>query len=118
MATMYRTSYCDSAFEEMSVLAGSYSQPEGPASLGDLPLSVLSAGATFDQLPAAVVNAIGQDVLAQMEQVSQELQQELVSLSIQGVQVIAEKSGHYIQWDQPDLVIDAIREIVAQVRNE
>src|SRR3990172_8508391 len=38
MATMYRTSYCDSAFDELSVFAGSYSQPEGPASLGDLPL--------------------------------------------------------------------------------
>lgn len=43
---------------------------------------------------------------------------ELVSLSTQGVQVIAEGSIHFIQWDQPDLVIDAIREIVEQVRGE
>jgi pimeloyl-ACP methyl ester carboxylesterase len=83
--------------------------------LGDLPLIVLSAGATFDQMPEAVVTAIGRDVLAQVIQVSQELQQELVSLSTQGKQVIAEKSGHYIQWDQPDLVIDAIREVADQV---
>jgi len=118
MATMFRTSYCDSAFDELSVFAGSYSQPEGPASLGDLPLIVLSAGATFDQMPNTVVTAIGRDVLAQVIQVSLELQQELVSLSTQGVQVIAGQSGHYIQWDQPDLVVDAIRTMVMQVRSE
>jgi hypothetical protein len=32
------------------------------------------------------------------------------------VQIIAHKSGHEIHWDQPDLVIDAIRAIVEQVR--
>lgn len=79
---------------------------------------MLSAGATSDEMPEAMVTAIGRDVLAQVIQVSQELQQELVSLSTQGKQVIAEKSGHYIQWDQPDLVIDAIREVVDQVRGE
>jgi len=83
-----------------------------------MPLSVLSAGATFKEMPEAIVRAIGQDVLDQMEQVSQELQQELVGLSTQGEQVIAEESSHYIQWDQPDLVIDAIRTIVEQVRAE
>jgi pimeloyl-ACP methyl ester carboxylesterase len=60
----------------------------------------------------------GPDGLAQVIQVHDELQQELVSLSTQGKQIIAEKSGHNIHWDQPDLVIDAIREILAQVRSE
>jgi hypothetical protein len=53
-----------------------------------------------------------------MDQVSQELQQELAGLSSQGEQIIAEQSSHYIQWDQPDLVINAIRRIVEQVRGE
>ena len=118
MATMYRTPYCSAAYDEMIIFTGSLSQPEGPASQGDLPLIVLSAGASFDQMPAAVVTAIGRDTLTQVIQVSQELQQELASLSTQGVQVIAEKSGHYIQWDQPDLVIDAIRTMVMQVRSK
>lgn len=118
MSTMYRTSYCDSSYDEMVAIAESYSQPEGPASLGDMPLIVLSAGATFDQLPEAVVKSVGQDVLDQMEQVSQELQQELAGLSSQGEQVIAEESSHYIQWDQPELVIDAIRKMVEQARLE
>lgn len=46
------------------------------------------------------------------------MQQELVRLSIQGKQIIATKSGHNIHLDQPDLVINAIREIVDQVRGD
>jgi pimeloyl-ACP methyl ester carboxylesterase len=53
-----------------------------------------------------------------MDQVSQGLQQELVSQSSQGEQVIAEESGHFIQWDQPELVIDAIQKMVEQARPE
>jgi hypothetical protein len=31
---------------------------------------------------------------------------------------VAAKSGHEIHWYQPELVIDAIREIVEQARDE
>jgi pimeloyl-ACP methyl ester carboxylesterase len=41
------------------------------------------------------------------------MQKELAGLSSQGKQVIAQKSGHYIQLDEPELVIDAIRELIA-----
>ena len=34
---------------------------------------------------------------------------------MQGEQIIAEESSHFIQWDQPDLVIDVIGKIVEQV---
>ena len=48
------------------------------------------------------------------EQIRLDLQRELVSLSSRGKQVIAEKSGHNIHRDQPDLVIDAIRQVVEE----
>jgi hypothetical protein len=41
-----------------------------------------------------------------------EMQADLATLSSKGKQIIAEESGHYIQVDQPELVIDAIREVV------
>ena len=41
------------------VTLGSPGQPGEPASLGDLPLVVLSAGATYDGVPDAVVTATG-----------------------------------------------------------
>ena len=44
------------------------------------------------------------------------MQSELAGLSSDAKQIIAEQSGHHIQLDQPDLVIDAIREIVEAIR--
>jgi hypothetical protein len=49
------------------------------------------------------------------EQIRLELQKELVGRSSRGKQIIAEKSGHYIQHDQPELVIDAIRQVMEEV---
>jgi pimeloyl-ACP methyl ester carboxylesterase len=43
-------------------------------------------------------------------------QKDLASLSPQGKQVTATLSGHVIQLDQPDIVIDAIRQMVDQIR--
>ena len=57
-------------------------------------------------------------MLVQVIQVHDENQQLLVQLSTQGKLVIAEKSGHEIHWYQPELVIDAIREVVMQVRGK
>ena len=39
------------------------------------------------------------------------MQSELADLSSMSQQTIAEQSGHHIQFDQPDLVIDAILEM-------
>jgi pimeloyl-ACP methyl ester carboxylesterase len=44
------------------------------------------------------------------------LQTELAALSPQGKLVLAEQSGHYIQLDQPNLVIDAVQQVLAAVR--
>jgi pimeloyl-ACP methyl ester carboxylesterase len=42
--------------------------------------------------------------------------QELVQHATNGKLVVAEKSGHYIPFDRPDVVIDAIRQVVERVR--
>jgi pimeloyl-ACP methyl ester carboxylesterase len=47
-------------------------------------------------------------------QIWQELQRELATRSPQGKQIVAKKSGHYIQNDEPPLVIDAVRRVVAK----
>jgi len=52
----------------------------------------------------------------QVWEVMQEWQSELVGLSSEGKQVIAEESGHHIQLDQPDLVIEAIQDLVDALR--
>jgi len=75
-------------------------------SFGDLPLIVLSAGR--EETIASLSDAENQ----QRWEEWQELQSELVALSSDSMQIIAEQSGHMIQLDQPDLVIEAVREIV------
>jgi hypothetical protein len=46
------------------------------------------------------------------------MQIELSQLSAHGSRVIAAGSGHYIQNDRPDVVIQAVHEIVGRVRQE
>ena len=44
------------------------------------------------------------------------LQNELLSLSQNSKQIIAEKSGHFVIIDRPDVVVDAIQQVVQSVR--
>jgi pimeloyl-ACP methyl ester carboxylesterase len=79
-------------------------------SLGDIPLIVLSHGKT-QQLPG-----LSAQVSREFEQVCQQMHVELTAQSSNGKRIVAEKSSHYIQLDQPELVIDAIREVVEAAR--
>ena len=122
LSTMYRTTYCEAYADELTSASTMLSQPEGPSSLGDMPLIVISAGVSLEkmlaQTPQYVVRGMGRETFTQIVQTMQDLQKDLVSLSTHGKQIIAEQSTHNVQWDQPDLVIEAIREVVEQVRSE
>ena len=80
--------------------------------LADRPLIVLTAGRSMeprDPVALAEARAFHQIWM-------NELQPKLARLSSRGRQVIVEDSGHAIQFDAPDAVIGAIREIVAESR--
>ena len=79
-------------------------------SFGDLPLSVLSAGLDF-QIPF-----LSEAENQQYWEEARAMQSELAALSAMSKQTIAEHSGHEIQFDQPDLVINAILEMVDALR--
>jgi pimeloyl-ACP methyl ester carboxylesterase len=79
-------------------------------SLGDLPLVVLSHGQPM------AMPGLSDEVNQTYEQLWQELQAELAGLSSQGRLIVAEGSGHYIQLERPQLVIDAIAEVVTAAR--
>jgi hypothetical protein len=44
------------------------------------------------------------------------MQEELSHLSTRGTQTIAKNSAHYIQIDRPDVVIEAVRNVVQHAR--
>ena len=80
---------------------------------GDIPLIVLTRGsATFNPNEYAVPS-----LAPKFEEIRLELQKELVGRSSKGKQIIAEKSGHNIHRDQPELVIDAIRQVMEQAKS-
>jgi pimeloyl-ACP methyl ester carboxylesterase len=81
-------------------------------SLGDLPLIVFSHGQPMPM--PGLTDAVNQA----NDQVWQQLQAELAALSSRGRLVVAQDSGHYIQLERPELVIDAIGQVVASCRNE
>lgn len=77
-------------FQEATALAGRFHPPR------DVPLVVISSG---DQ-PAGVMA----------------LHQTLVRGSAYGRHVVASKSGHWVPFDEPELIVEAIREVVETSR--
>ncbi len=47
-----------------------------------------------------------------------QLQTELLSLSLNSKQMIAKQSGHFVIIDRPDVIVDAINQVVRSVRNK
>jgi pimeloyl-ACP methyl ester carboxylesterase len=77
--------------------------------LGDMPLVVLTHGRPA---PLPRHAAITPEVKRRYEEAWKELQEELARTSRRGEFIVAEESGHAIQLDQPELVVDAIRRVV------
>jgi pimeloyl-ACP methyl ester carboxylesterase len=74
------------------------------ATLGQIPLVVVSRGRAEP--------GMDKDTSAQTEQVWTTMQLELAALSSHSRHVVAEGSGHGIQLDKPQVVIDAIHEVL------
>jgi pimeloyl-ACP methyl ester carboxylesterase len=96
---------------EWKTFSESAAQTAATGSLGDIPLVVLShdpEGPSDPDLPADQVKPTN-DAFGQM-------QDELSHLSTRGTRTIAKNSSHFIQGERPDLVIEAVRNVVDQVR--
>ena len=78
----------------------------GRRPLGTLPLVVLQAGDLSGDLP------FSSDKLSAYSQVRTELLGSLAAQSKQGVRVVVPNAPHNIQLEQPQPVIDAIRQVV------
>jgi pimeloyl-ACP methyl ester carboxylesterase len=90
---------------EMAGFDDSLEEVRATGSLGDIPLIVVS------RAPSSIDS---KRFLAFWKA----LQDELARLSLRGSRVIAEGSSHGIAQDRPDVVIAAIRDVVAQCRRQ
>ena len=95
---------------ELKAFPESAAQTSASGALGDMPLAVLSHD---PDKPSADFSA---DLDKPISDDWEKMQEELAHLSTRGTRVIAKNSSHYIQIDRPDVVIDAVRSVVGQVR--
>lgn len=102
----------DASFAQLWTAAAA--QPLPP-----LPLVVLTRGIPMSaELPPEMLSKLPPDFpWDTLETVWQELQADLAALVPGARQVIATESGHYVQLQQPELVIDAIQQVVEAVRD-
>ncbi len=98
------------AVAELKSISESAAQAAATGSLADLPLVVLS------QDPDTPQPDLPEDVEKPTSDAWQQMQQELADLSTRGRRVVVKKSGHYIQLDRPEAVIEAVRQVVDQAR--
>lgn len=90
----------------------SMSQAREAGALDSLPLVVLTAGRDPDVFPPGVAPALR----AQFQPLWMELQKELATLSSNADHRVIEDSGHFIQFDAPEVVTNAARDVVTAVR--
>jgi pimeloyl-ACP methyl ester carboxylesterase len=105
--------YFDAALAELKSVRDGVAMVGPTNTLDDLPLVVVTHGRCCDWLPQGMPDEID----ARCEQVWQRLQRKLRGLSSQGKLMVAERSGHRIMLDQPDVVIAAIHDVVEAARN-
>jgi pimeloyl-ACP methyl ester carboxylesterase len=79
-------------------------KPARPGSLGDRPIVLLSHGIPFPPVAAAMEEGWTDGV------------RRLSDLSTDGEFVVAQRSGHLIHVDEPELVVDSVRRVHAAVR--
>jgi pimeloyl-ACP methyl ester carboxylesterase len=95
---------------EMKAFRESAAETAAAGSLGYLPVAVLSHD------PDRPSSDLPPEIAKPTNEAWERMQEELAHLSTRGTQTIAKNSAHYIQIDRPDVVVDAVRNTVAQAR--
>jgi len=95
-------------YTELTTFAATVREIKSAPPFPDIPLIVISAGKD----PSFWL--FGDEFL----RIFRENQRRLAALSPQGRQIIAKQSGHFVQNDTPEIVVQAIREVVDKVRGK
>lgn len=104
-------SHAEAMIAETESVFAAETQPV--STLGDLPLTVIRHGRLDEN---AVPPSLGQQVRDDYEAAWQMLQAEILFLSTRGRLIVAERSGHNIMFEQPEIVIESILEMMGKIR--
>jgi pimeloyl-ACP methyl ester carboxylesterase len=92
--------------DELAMLRAERAEGRNP--LGGKPLVVITRGIADEDGPGGNV--------AELERRKKEHAELAKSLSRNGKQVIAERSGHHVQLEEPEVVVKGVRDVIAAVR--
>jgi pimeloyl-ACP methyl ester carboxylesterase len=110
-APLLDASHATTVTDEMGALAEGFDQVRRlRRDLGDLPVVVIRHG---DPLGADA--GVPPGLEDEVEAAWRSMQDDLTTISAQGRLVVADGSGHDIHLERPDVVIDAIRDVVARI---
>lgn len=105
------STYFQTQREEADLIAPTEDALRGQ-DLGHLPVRIISRGLPQDYAAAGVDDETG----VELERIWQDGQRRMLGLSTDSRLVIAERSGHLVPMDQPDIVVDEIGELLDEVR--
>ena len=105
-----RTVFVETGAAEIRYFPESVRETRDSGNFGDKPLIVLTAG-KFVDLPEIPKNEVDEF----QQTWTHELQPQLAKLSTKGKQSIVANSDHMIPMEQPQAVVDAVREVVQAV---
>jgi hypothetical protein len=88
--------------------------PGGFGRLGSLPLVVIRRGVKLPE--SELTGHPHRMTIAQIEQRRKEAHERLAGLSIDSVLLVAHKSGHNVNVEQPAIIVDAVKGVLAAVR--
>jgi pimeloyl-ACP methyl ester carboxylesterase len=89
----------DATAAESLAMTADNAELQAAPSLGDKPLIVLAADESMNTIPRWP-----------------EAQHQQAAMSTNGRLIVVERSGHYIQLDHPDVVVDSVQQVVTQAR--
>ena len=116
-ATKNRTAHLMALNLESQAFELDTSQPNPPASLGDLPLIVITRGIggreTMGDLPGSELPA---DYWQKTDELWLVMQDELADLSSNSQHWVAEESDHMVPYSQPTIIVTAIQQLVAATK--
>jgi pimeloyl-ACP methyl ester carboxylesterase len=93
-------------------------QTRAVKSIGSIPLVVLARAPNGGDVRSTWWSGLPDDIVTILEQAWQDAQKDLTSLSSNSTLRVATKAGHTIQNDEPQLVIDAILDLVDKARQK
>jgi len=96
--------------EESKAVDDFFGEARSVDSFGDIPLTVISGTepTRFDSSPPGISSE-------RLTSSFMDLQEDLLNLSSRSKWILAENSYHYVQLDEPDIIVNAILEIVERM---